>query len=188
MTKEHSGAAQKVANETPGVSSANTDNQVLMEETSDEEQRPAGARQQEVEGPDYRDLHLRAVADLDNFRKQAQKRQTEAVQYATKDLAKNLLPVLDHFRLAIEHGEASDGVQIAFKELLEVLAAEGLQEIEVHEGSPFDPNLHHALTTVPDASVEFETVKQVHRQGYRFKDHLVRAPEVVVALPAGNEE
>lgn len=186
MTEEQSGATQKVVDDTPGVTSTSTDSQVLLEETSDEEQTPAGMRQQDPL-PDYEDLYVRAVADLENFRKQSLRRQSEAVEYASKELAKNLLPVLDHFRLAIEHGEASDGVQIAFKELIEVLTQAGLQEIEVHEGSPFDPNLHHALTTVPDGSVDFETVKLVHRPGYRFKEHVVRAPEVVVAQPTSND-
>jgi molecular chaperone GrpE (heat shock protein) len=41
---------------------------------------------------------------------------------------------------------------------------------------------------MPDPSVDVETVKLVHRRGYRFKDHVLRAPEVVVAQPAQTEE
>ena len=96
--------------------------------------------------------------------------------------------MIDHFNLAIEHGEAGDGVQLAFKELIEILGSEGLTEIDVHEGEPFDPAIHHALTVYPDPKVEHDTVGQVHRRGYSFKGHVLRAPEVVVAQPAPTDE
>jgi molecular chaperone GrpE len=150
-----------------------------MDETSTTEQTPAGDLPDTE--PDYKDLYLRALADADNTRKRMMKQQTQTAEYATRDLVKRLLPVIDHFNLAIDHGEAGDGVQLAFKELMEALASEGLAEIEVAEGAEFDPTIHHALTTMPDPGAEHDTVRQVHRKGYRFRDHVLRAPEVVVA-------
>ena len=69
------------------------------------------------------------------------------------------------------------------KELMDVLSSEGLEEIDVSEGTPFDPTLHHALATHPDPNVASDVVAQVHRGGFRFKEHILRAPEVLVAQP-----
>jgi molecular chaperone GrpE len=175
--------ADRVETSIPGVSVTDADDQVRMDETSEREQTPAA----QLEDSDQISLdELKALkADLENTRKRMIKEQSRWVEHASKDLVKNLLPVLDHFHLAIDHGEAGGGVQLAFKELMEVLRAAGLAEIEVEAGVRFDPEVHHALTTVMDPEVEAEVVMQVHRRGYRFKDHVLRAPEVVVAQPKG---
>ena len=190
----------KVAEETPGVTSREEDGQVLMDETSSVEQEPVPApgeapgdhafpnsASREATSPAEPQLSVdelqRLKADLENTRKRMIREQSRALEYATKDVMKKLIPVIDHFRLAIEHGEGGSGIELALKELMDVLAAEGLEEIEVAEGTPFDPQLHHALATHPDPEVEVDTVKQVHRNGFRFKDHILRAPEVLVAQP-----
>jgi molecular chaperone GrpE len=130
----------------------------------------------------------RIKADLENDRKRMIREQSRALQYASRDLIKRMLPVIDHLRLALEHGEGGPGVELAFKELLDVLAVEGLEEIDVEIGEPFDPKVHHALSSQPDPSVETDTVAEVTRRGYRFKDHILRSPEVVVAQPASDQE
>jgi len=184
----------KVAEETPGVVSHEGGGQVLMDESSDVEQQPVpapGEAAGDAPGdpgtpPEPRlsvDELQRLKADLDNTRKRMIREQSRALEYATKDVMKRLIPVIDHFRLAIEHGEGGSGIELAMKEMMEVLISEGLEEIEVPEGTPFDPELHHALATHPDPQVEVDTVKQVHRTGFRFKDHILRAPEVLVAQP-----
>ena len=190
-----------VADETPGVTSREAGDQVLMDETSSIEQEPVPAPGEALgddpPSPDERaeeqprlsvEELQRLKADLDNTRKRMIREQSRALEYATKDVMKKLIPVIDHFRLAIEHGEGGEGIELALKELIDVLGGEGLEEIEVAEGTPFDPTVHHALATHPDPGVEVDTVKQVHRNGYRYKDHILRAPEVLVAQPVQQEE
>ena len=179
----------KVADETPGVTSRQDGGQVLMDESSSVEQQPVPAP---GDAPgDEPELSLdelqRLKADLDNTRKRMIREQSRALEYATKDVMKKLIPVVDHFRLALDHGEGGSGIELALKELMDVLASEGLEEIEVAEGTPFDPTLHHALATNPDPDVEVDTVAQVHRNGFRFKEHILRAPEVLVAQPVEQE-
>jgi molecular chaperone GrpE len=130
----------------------------------------------------------RIKADLENDRKRMIREQSRALQYASRDLIKRMLPVIDHLRLATEHGEGGPGVELAFRELLDVLSAEGLDEIKVEPGEPFDPKIHHALSSRADPSVERDTVAEVSRPGYRFKDHILRSPEVVVVQPAADQE
>ena len=175
--------AREVAEHTPGVDVEESEDQVLMSETSDVEQTPAGESEPQVSLAELQALK----ADLENARKRMVREQTRSVEHATRALVDRLIPVIDHFNLAIEHGEAGSGVQLAFKELIEILSAEGLSEIEVEAGEAFDPGVHHALTVHPDPEVAHDTVSQVHRRGYSFKGHVLRAPEVVVAQPITTE-
>ena len=185
----------KVADETPGVTSREDGGQVLMDESSSVEQQPVPAPGEapgdhaEQQGPQLSvDELQRLKADLDNTRKRMIREQSRAIEYATKDVMKKLIPVIDHFHLAIEHGEGGSGIELAMKELMDVLGSEGLKEIELIEWTAFDPELHHALATHPDPDVEVDTVAQVHRGGFRFKEHILRAPEVLVAQPVEQEQ
>jgi molecular chaperone GrpE len=181
--------ASRVAESTPGVTAHEGRSQILMDETSDSEQTPVPKLVEDTGA--IRDLApeisleelQRLKADLENDRKRMVKQHNQRVEYATRDLMQKMIPVLDHFKLAIEHGEGGPGVQIALKELIEVLGSEGLEEVEVPEGTPFDPQVHHALSSHVDPEVKVETVMQVHRPGYRFKEHMLRSAEVMVAQP-----
>jgi molecular chaperone GrpE len=168
---------------------------VLLEETSDQEQIPLGeveeAKAEElVHEPELSVTELqRMKADLDNARKRMMKEQTRITEYATRRLVERFLPVLDHFQLALDHGEGGKGVELAIRQAVDVLAGEGLEEIEVPEGTEFDPRVHHAVATYYDPAVSADTVVKVQRRGYNFKGQSLRSPEVVVAQPEpGSEE
>lgn len=132
---------------------------------------------------DYLDDLRRLQAEFDNYRKRMMKQQAEAAAAATTGLMKRMLPVLDHFNLAVEHGEGASGFELAFKELMELLVSEGLEEVRA-EGQPFDPQLHEAVETHEDPDVDSEIVTKVLRRGYSYKGQLLRAPYVVVARPS----
>ena len=96
----------KVADETPGVTSREDGGQVLMDESSSVEQQPVPAPG-EAPGDEQQDRGLsvdelqRLKADLDNTRKRMIREQSRAIEYATKDVMRTLIPVIDHFRLAL---------------------------------------------------------------------------------------
>jgi molecular chaperone GrpE len=167
---------------------------VLLEDTSDQEQIPLGeigeAQGQEVaREPELSVTELqRMKADLDNARKRMMKEQTRITEYATRRLVERFLPVLDHFQLALDHGEGGKGVELAIRQAVDVLAGEGLEEIEVPEGTEFDPRVHHAVATYHDPAVSTDTVVKVQRRGYNFKGQSLRSPEVVVAQPDPGSE
>jgi molecular chaperone GrpE len=137
---------------------------------------------------------LRAVADLENYRKRAAREKQEAQRLANEALLLRLLPVLDHFEMALAAMDQSQGatlesmrtgVQMIAGQLRAALAEAGLEEIET-VGKPFDPNWHEAVMQqeTPDAP-EGQVVQQV-RRGYRLRERLLRAASVVVARkPAG---
>ena len=131
-----------------------------------------------------RDEYLGALrqlqADFENFRKQALRRQGDAIEHATGRLVEELLPVLDACDAGIEHGD--EGVTAVFAALLGVLEKAGLERLDpVNE--PFDPNAHEAVMHEPasdDDDSEGPVVAEVLRPGYRWKDRTLRAAMVKV--------
>ncbi len=170
-----------------------------------EEQQDTAALQQTNESPDsnvqddaiarlqadldrFRELAMRSQADLDNFRKRTAREREEAVRFANASLIESLLPVLDNFALGLEaaakpEGGARaihEGLAMVHKQLLDVLAANGLETIE-STGRPFDPNLHEALAQEPSEEVPEGMIIRELRKGYLYRGRLLRASNVIVS-------
>jgi molecular chaperone GrpE len=134
---------------------------------------------------EYYNRLVRVQADFDNFRKRTQKQKDEFWKYASEPLVTALLPVLDNFRRALEtpagDGEKfSEGVKMIYRQLHEVLENEGLEVIEA-KGEEFDPNKHEAVMQEETNDYPDNTVIEEMRQGYFFKDKLIRPAMVKVA-------
>lgn len=131
-----------------------------------------------------RDEYLAALrqvqADFENYRKQALKRQGDAIEHATGRLIEELLPVFDACDAGIEHGD--QGVTAIFTTLLGVLEKQGLERLDPL-GEPFDPNAHEAVMHEPageDDDAAGPVVVEVMRPGYRWKERTLRAAMVKV--------
>jgi molecular chaperone GrpE len=134
----------------------------------------------------------RLKADFENYRKRVLREQTARAQSASQALVTKLLPVLDHFELAMtalaaENGKGSGdldkmrkGVEMVLGELRDVLRAEGLEPIEA-EGKPFDPQRHEAVASVEAGDEEPGTVVGVVRAGYELHGRVIRPAMVRVA-------
>jgi molecular chaperone GrpE len=184
-TPADGGASASPAGVPAGSTGKDVHGPVLLEETSEQEQVPLGEIQEPPPEPELSVAELQRVkADLENARKRMLKEQTRITEYASRRLVEKFLPVLDHFQLALDHGEGGKGIELAIRQAVDVLAGEGLQEVDVPEGTEFDPRLHHAVATYRDPSVAVDTVTKVQRRGYNFKGQFLRSPEVVVAQPA----
>lgn len=125
---------------------------------------------------------MRVQAEFDNFRKRTFKERQQAEARGKRALVEHLLPVLDNFERAIAHGEGGAGVELVFKELKSALAREGVEEIPAQD-APFDPQVHEAVESVEDDSVDQPMVSAVYRAGYMFGGEVVRPAMVVVARP-----
>ena len=81
---------------------------------------------------------------------------------------------------AEQHEEAKleDGVRLVHRQLVDVLAKEGLTEIETD--GVFDPHVHEALLSQP-SDAETGTVLEVLQKGYRLGDHVLRPARVTIA-------
>jgi len=133
--------------------------------------------------------YVRAAAELDNFRKRTARDIDTARKFGAERLAQALLPVRDS--LAAGLAAASDagpsalieGQHATLRLLDDALAAAGVTEIDP-KGEPFDPTKHEALTVVPSANVEPNSVLEVIQKGYQLHDRLLRAAKVIVARAA----
>src|SRR5690349_6377528 len=96
------------------------------------------------------DRLARLQAEFENFRKRNAREQTEFREYASAEAAKNFLPVLDNFNLALKAGSDQNlrqGLELIRKQMEEVLAKMGVEAVPA-EGQQFDPRVHEAIEMV----------------------------------------
>jgi molecular chaperone GrpE len=135
----------------------------------------------------YKDMALRAVADLDNYRKRVAREKEDAIRYANAGFLERLIPVLDNFELGLQAAKAGgggsavlEGMSMVHKQLQDFLASCGVETIDA-KGQKFDPNLHEAIAQEETPDAEEGTVLRQVRRGFRLRDRLLRPANVVVA-------
>jgi molecular chaperone GrpE len=153
------------------------------------------------------DRHVRAVADLENYKKRAQKERDEVLKYGNEKLLKDLFPVVDGLDRALAAAEAAGpeeagsarrrgegetraidtplgkGVRLVRASLEQALARHGVTSFSAL-GQPFDPARHEALLQVPGADQAPGTVVMEHARGFLLHGRLVRPAMVGVSAPA----
>ena len=145
-----------------------------------------------AEAEENYDRYVRAVAELDNFRKRTVKMRAESREETIRDLLLQVAPLLDNMRRALSQSDSDvaaivQGVELIFSQFQEILKGYGLEEIEA-VGTPFDPNIHEAMLEVESANHPPGTVIEEMDKGYVLRDRVVRPARVVVSKsPAGGE-
>ncbi len=164
---------------------ANLEDAAAVREPSELEQARADRNRAVEEREALLDRLKRTQAEFENIRKRLYKEKEEVVQYAASDTINSLLPIIDDFERAIEteglDPEIKKGLELIHKRMLDVFSRAGLREVEQHER--FDPHLHYAVdrAAVEDEQ-EDQTILEVYQKGYRFKERLLRASMVKVAV------
>ncbi|MCI9871195.1 MULTISPECIES: nucleotide exchange factor GrpE [Arthrobacter] len=126
----------------------------------------------------------RLQAEYVNYRKRVERDRAVAGEMAVIGVLNSLLPVLDDVDAARQHGDLADGPFAAIAAKLEAaLKTYGLVRID-ETGVEFDPTIHEALIQQPGTDIEIDTVSQVLRSGYKSGDRVLRAAQVIVAVPA----
>lgn len=178
----------------------------LGEERHDEEAgTPEGAAGTEVDGgngasgdeteglraalDDLNAKWLRALADLDNYRKRVERDRCRWSDAAREEILVDLLNVVDNFERALACGDDSspdaagplrEGVEMILKQLVDVLRTHGVVPIETRE-CEFDPNLHEAVGQVESDGHDSNQIVEETQRGYMIGDRLLRCSKVVVA-------
>ncbi|MDF2691413.1 MAG: Protein grpE [Gammaproteobacteria bacterium] len=134
------------------------------------------------------DKALRAVAELENTKRRAEKDISNAHKYAIDRFAESLLPVLDSLEKALEvkayDNEAvqsmHQGIELTMKMLLDTLQKNGIEQINPL-GQNFDPSQHEAMTMQDSPGTEPNKVLVVFQKGYLLNGRLIRPARVVVS-------
>jgi molecular chaperone GrpE len=138
------------------------------------------------------DRYLRALAEMENYKKRIERTYTDLAKSSKKELLKKLLGVKDNLERALQYGGSTDsgegvleGVRLTQYQLEQLLSQEGVREIEA-QGTPFDPRLEEAIQSVSDPDVPDHEVVQVVRKGYTYsytnqdENEVLRPAQVVV--------
>jgi molecular chaperone GrpE len=169
----------------------------MSEETAQEPQQneaEAGALEQvRAELEVLKDQRLRALAELENTRRRAERDRQDASQYAITRFARDMLAIADNFSRALaacpaDLREAADpqvkavieGVEVTERQLLATLENYGVKQIETADAK-FDPNLHQAIAEVPGEGKAAGTIVDVIQTGFKIGDRLLRPAMVTVA-------
>ena len=143
-----------------------------------------------AERDELRDRFMRALADAENSRKRAERDRREAEQYGGSRLARDLLPVFDNLKRALDaasdetRASASaliEGVELTLRELTNVLTKHGVAPIEPAIGDSFDPQQHEAMFEAPLPGTKAGQIIQVMSVGFLLHDRLLRPAQVGVS-------
>ena len=168
------------------------DSPEALEDPSDDERIAA----LEAERDEFKDRFMRALADAENSRKRSERDRREAEQYGGSRLARDLLPVFDNMRRAIEsipeenrdtNKAVIEGVELTMRELVSVFKKHGIEPISPQVGEKFDPQLHEAMFEAPLPGTKTGEIIQVSADGFMLHDRLLRPAKVgVSSMPVGS--
>jgi molecular chaperone GrpE len=133
------------------------------------------------------DRYLRALAEMENYKKRANRDRAELMRYAGEDLLQEILPVVDNLERTLEHAKENtdirkvfEGIDLIYKQFLRSLEKSGVTRID-RAPCAFDPAVHQALQRVEDKSVADDTVVEILQKGYTLNGKVVRPAMVKVA-------
>ncbi|MDZ7672085.1 MAG: nucleotide exchange factor GrpE [Halanaerobiales bacterium] len=137
------------------------------------------------EKDEYLNRLKRMKADFVNYRNRTKKEKSRIESSTKMEFINSILPVIDNFERALksvdEDSEFLSGVQMIYKQLLDVLKKEGLEIIET-EGQEFDPQYHEAIMQIESNDYESGYVVEEVQRGYIMEDKVVRPAMVKVAI------
>ncbi|MBI5328737.1 MAG: nucleotide exchange factor GrpE [Deltaproteobacteria bacterium] len=130
---------------------------------------------------------LRVCADLDNYKKRAEKEKGDLISFSNERLIKELIPVVDNLERAINHiddesdfSAIQDGIKLVLDNLLTVLKKFGIGVVSAM-GAKFDPTKHEAVNQEETSECEPGTVIKEFHKGYYLNGRLLRPAMVVIS-------
>ncbi len=147
-----------------------------------------------AQADEYRDRMLRMAAELDNFKKRSTREMDDLRKYATENLIRQLLSVVDNLERAVESAAPNetdeqgirDGVVLTLQEVMKILERHHVTPVDAL-GQPFDPVYHQAMSQEPSADQPPNTVVKEFQKGYLIHDRLLRPAMVVVSKAVDSE-
>jgi molecular chaperone GrpE len=141
---------------------------------------------------ELKDRHARKLAEFENMRKRTEREKGEYFQNVLADLARDFLPIVDNFEMAMSHASPQErksdfgqGIGLIRRQLVDLLGRYGLQEVDT--SGAFNPNVHEAVATEETDELPANTILEELRKGYLLKDRLVRPAWVKVSVRPADE-
>ncbi|MDO9412772.1 MAG: nucleotide exchange factor GrpE [Pseudolabrys sp.] len=145
---------------------------------------------------DFKDKHLRLLAEMENLRRRTEKEVADARVYGISRFASDVLGVADNMHRALETLDEEvrtgadaklisliEGVELTERELMKTMEKHGVRKF-TPQGEKFDPNLHQAMYEVPNSDFPAGHVAQVIQSGYMLGERMLRPALVGVSKPA----
>ena len=143
-----------------------------------------------AERDQFRDRFMRALAESENARKRAEKDRREAENYGGSKLSRDLLPVYDNMKRALEAATEEqkavsaaliEGIELTMRELVNVFGRHGIRPLTPAVGDRFDPKEHEAMFEAPLPGTQAGNIIQVSTEGFMLHDRLLRPAQVGVS-------
>ena len=151
-----------------------------------EDDLAAKLQEKEKEAADNYDKYVRAVAELENYKKRALREKTDSIRYGNENIIKDILPLVDNLDRALQHaGNSGDfeafkkGLKMLQDQLLCALEKHGVQKVECAD-KDFDPNVHEAMFQVDSDIHDDNKVVEELERGYILNGRLLRPAKVSV--------
>lgn len=170
-----------------------TENEELKNETPNVEAEEAGlekeASEEQEQKDEYKEKYFYLAAEMQNLQKRFDREKQNLIKYGNENILRDLLEVVDNFERTVgalkeEKDEKMQnvviGIDMISKQFMDTLAKYGLEKVKT-EGEIFDPNFHEALAQMPAPEKKDMEIIQVHQNGYKLNDRLIRPSKVVVA-------
>ncbi|MDG0972224.1 MAG: nucleotide exchange factor GrpE [Porticoccaceae bacterium] len=169
----------------------NADIEAELVDQMDQEPGQSETEQLQQQVASAKDQVLRVQAEMQNLRRRAERDVENAHKYALDKFAPELLPVVDNLERALAAIDSEDagqkavaeGIELTLKTFVDVLLRYKVEAVDP-AGQPFDAELHQAVSMVPNADIEPNTVMDVFQKGYTLNGRLLRPAMVVVSKPA----
>ncbi len=168
--------------------------EAYAEEMAEIDEEALELDQLRAERDQLKDRFMRALADAENARKRSDKDRREAENYGGSKLARDMLPVYDNMKRALEaateeqrtiSGPLLEGIDLTMRELLNVFKKHGMEVIAPQVGDKFDPQQHQAMFEAPVPGTKVGEIIQVASEGFMLHDRLLRPAQVgVSSMPA----
>jgi molecular chaperone GrpE len=143
-----------------------------------------------IERDQLKDKFMRALADAENSRKRSERDRREAENYGGSKLARDMLPVYDNMKRALDaidddlRDQASgltEGIELTMRALLDIFQKHGIRLITPEVGEEFDPDHHEAMFEAPVPNTKKGAIIQVMAEGFMLHDRLLRPAQVGVS-------
>ena len=147
---------------------------------------------------DLKDQRLRAIAELENFRKRAEKDQSDALKYGISNFAKEIINIRDNIERAqssisdeAKNNEAIksviEGIDLIAQSVVSTFEKIGIKKID-SLNEKFDHNLHQAMMEIENDELDPGTIVQELIPGYTLHDRLLRPAMVGVSKKSKKNE